>query len=418
MLAHLGAPGSPAWPKAAKIVTMAAVRHVSRQERRWRLARRHLLADDTQAPEVATVADALVALHSSDPASVYLSCWPRLAAPSRAAVERALYEQRSVLRHHAMRRTIWVFTPAVARLAHASCTTALAATEWRRLARLIEESNIAADGAAWVRAAKAEALAVLADAEPVSARQFGELLPSLRVPLQLAPGKPYAGTQNAHSRLLQNLGFDGSVLRGPPTGSWISAEYLWSPASKWHPEELAGLDRAAASAALTQRYLEAFGPASTADVQWWSGWSGATTKAALAAAGAVRVTVDGGDGWLAAGDDDTAEPVPPWVALLPSLDPTVMGWKERTWYLGELGTFGGPLFDRNGNAGPTVWVNGEVVGGWAQRPTGEIAFRLFAAVGADHRRAIEAKAAELSLLIGNERVRGRFPVPLQRELLA
>ena len=38
----------------------------------------------------------------------------------------------------------------------------------------------------------------------------------------------------------------------------------------------------------------------------------------------------------------------PGLALLPVLDPTVMGWKERDFYLGGHGP---ALFDRNGNAG-------------------------------------------------------------------
>ena len=56
--------------------------------------------------------------------------------------------------------------------------------------------------------------------------------------------------------------------------------------------------------------------------------------------------------------------IAPWVALLPGLDSTVMGWKERAWFLGGHQH---ALFDVNGNAGPTVWCNGRIVGGWAHR---------------------------------------------------
>jgi hypothetical protein len=71
--------------------------------------------------------------------------------------------------------------------------------------------------------------------------------------------------------------------------------------------------------------------------------------------------------------DFGVDPPDDWVALLPALDPTVMGWKERDWYLGG---HAGDLFDRNGNAGPTVLHNGKVVGGWAQRPDGEVVYEL------------------------------------------
>ena len=82
----------------------------------------------------------------------------------------------------------------------------------------------------------------------------------------------------------------------------------------------------------------------------------------------------------------------PWVALLPSLDSTAMGWKQREWYLGEWAAFGGPLFDTNGNVGPTVWANGEVVGGWAQRRDGRVVHELLRPVDPATRRAIDDAA--------------------------
>ena len=53
------------------------------------------------------------------------------------------------------------------------------------------------------------------------------------------------------------------------------------------------------------------------------------------------------------------------------------------------------LFDSNGNAGPTVWWEGRVVGGWSQRGDGEIVCRLLEDVGSDALRAVEQEAARL-----------------------
>ncbi len=95
-----------------------------------------------------------------------------------------------------------------------------------------------------------------------------------------------------------------------------------------------------------------------------------------------------------------------------------MGWKQRAWYLGDLAAFGGPVFDRNGNAGPTIWMDGRVVGGWAQRKNGDIAYELLVDVPANRVKSIVAEARKLRELIGDARVNVRFPAPMQKELLA
>jgi len=92
----------------------------------------------------------------------------------------------------------------------------------------------------------------------------------------------------------------------------------------------------------------------------------------------------------------------------------VMGWKERDWYLGEHAS---ALFDRNGNAGPTVWWNGRVVGGWAGRKDGQVVFRLLEDVGADAGQAIEAEAEAVGAWLGETKVTPRFATPLAKELV-
>jgi hypothetical protein len=90
-----------------------------------------------------------------------------------------------------------------------------------------------------------------------------------------------------------------------------------------------------------------------------------------------------------------------------------MGWQERGWFLGEHGP---SLFDRSGNIGPTVWWNGRIVGGWAQRADGEIATRLLEDVGAEAKAAITAEADRIGTWCGEMRVTPRFRTPLEREL--
>jgi len=145
------------------------------------------------------------------------------------------------------------------------------------------------------------------------------------------------------------------------------------------------------------------GPATVADLRWWTGWTVGHTRRALAAVQPVEVDLDGAAGIALAGDDDPGpkrRKAKPAVALLPALDPTTMGWAERDWYLGGHKA---ALFDRNGNAGPTIWCDGRIVGGWAQRASGEIAWRLLEDVGAAATVAVQQAAGRLEGWLGETR---------------
>jgi hypothetical protein len=78
---------------------------------------------------------------------------------------------------------------------------------------------------------------------------------------------------------------------------------------------------------VVERYLRAFGPAMTVDLQWWTGWTMSATRTAVHALHAVEVSLDdGGTGWVMPDDVAPADHAGPSVALLPSLDPSPMGW--------------------------------------------------------------------------------------------
>ena len=394
---------------------MNALPRITDEQRRARLAVRHRLAAGAGTDDVAAIADSVVALHSSDPASVYLSAAARMRTPALQPTSDALYEQRSLVRHHGMRRTIWVCTPTVARAMHAACTADIAEREWQQLTNWVGNSGI--DPAEqWLRQAADDTVAALERLGPVSARQLGKAVPALTTKITTGSGK-YVVETAVHSRLLLVLGFDATIVRTSPTGKWVSSEYLWTAMDRWLPEGLTGMDPAAARSHLVGRYLRSFGPATTLDVQWWTGLTAGATKAALAALAAVEVQLDDGTtGWVLPDDTAPVEAATHWVALLPGLDPTTMGWKHRNWYLGEHGALGRSLFDRNGNAGPTVWVNGRAVGAWTQRAGGDIGYELVQPIDARARRDVDRAAEQLRVVIGADRVAPRFPAPLQRSL--
>lgn len=388
------------------------------EQRGARLAVRHRLAGGAAADSAEDVTRSLLVLHATDPATVYLAAAARLAAPEVAEIERALYADRTLIRMLGMRRTMFVVPRELAPVVQSACTREIAKKERRQLVRHLSEQghpeNVP-DAERWLsEVSESTATAIAAQGSAVP-QQLAGAEPRLRQQLMMAKGKPYEATPYVSNRVLSLLAMDGRIVRGRPRGTWLSTQYEWSPIEAWLPGGMPEVPAEAASAELARRWLYAFGPAQIADLRWWTGWSATQTRKALAEIGPVEVDLGGAIG-IALPDD--LEPVPepePWVALLPALDPTAMGWTERDWYLGKHRA---ALFDRSGNIGPTVWSDGRIVGGWAQRADGEVAFRLLEAVGSAVRAAVEAEAARLGGWLGPIRVIPKFRTPLERGLTA
>ena len=121
-----------------------------------------------------------------------------------------------------------------------------------------------------------------------------------------------------------------------------------------------------------------------------------------------RSRLDGGEtGWLLPDDLDPVAFDEPWVALLPVLDPTVMGWKSRGFYLDPDHV--PHLFDSNGNAGTTAWVDGRVVGCWVQDAAGVVEVRLRRAGARRRAGRLAVEAERLTAWLDGVRVGTVYP---------
>jgi hypothetical protein len=391
------------------------MRTIDVPERRARLASRHRLVPARRADDVVDLVQDMVALHATDPASVYLSAAARMRAPTVRAVERALYDDRKLVRMLGMRRTMFVVPTELVPVVHAGCTQAIAATERRRLVNHIEQGGVApaGGGAAWLDRVGDATVAALERRGEALATELVDDVPELGTEMVVGVGTRWATTQRLSNRVLSVLAADEHIVRGRPRGSWTSTQYRWAPLSSWLADDVARPGRPEAQAELARRWLASFGPGTLADLTWWSGWTVTATRAALAAVGAVEVDLGGEVGYVLPDDVDPAAAPPPAAALLPALDPTPMGWTGRDWY---LGAHRAALFDRSGNIGPSVWWDGRIVGGWVQRRSGEVVYELLEDIGADGSRAVEAAAHQLTGWLGPARVTPRFPTPLQQEL--
>lgn len=360
-------------------------------------------------------ARAVVVLHATDPATVYLSALARCPSLTLDDVARELYDERRLVRMLAMRRTLFAVPAELVPVVHAAASLDVAATQRRRLLRQLEttptDPPLPDDRATWLEEVEAGVVAAVQRLQVASGADLARAEPRLQTALLPTTDKSYDVRRAVTTQVLTLLGAQGQLVRARPLGAWTSRQHTWEPATAWWPDGLAFVEPAEARARLVEHYLRRFGPATEADITWWTGWSKSVTRAAL---GALE-TVESCGGLVLADDAEATAPPEPAAVLLPALDPTPMGWKSREWFLPPDPS---RLYDSYGNVGPTIWWGGEVVGGWAVRPDGSIATALLVDRGAEARAAVEQAAAGLASRLGGAVVVPSFRTPLERELSA
>jgi hypothetical protein len=193
-------------------------------ERRARLAVRHHVAPAARVGSVVRAARGVVGLHASDSSTVYLSAWARMTEPTIEAVDRALYEDRVLVRMLAMRRTMFVVPLEDAPLLHAAASVAIARAERKRNEQLIAELGIQ-DTATWLRKAEAATLAALGRRGEATAQELATAVPALRQKVRVNVGKRYESRIGLSGRILLLLALEGKVVCGRPRGTWISSQY-------------------------------------------------------------------------------------------------------------------------------------------------------------------------------------------------
>jgi hypothetical protein len=387
------------------------VRTISVEERRARLVRRHRLVPGDRARDVVEAATSMVGLHGTDPATIYLSTWARVDGMSTADLDKALYVDRSLVKHLAMRRTLFVVPREVLGVAQAGASDRVADMERRRLIRDVERAGLHRDGGRWLTRASKQVLAVLSDGRQATSSELRDEIPLLEGRIAYGEGRSWGASVPVGPRVLTTLSAAGHIVRASNDGSWTTSRPRWASMTSWLGEPLEAPPHAEGVAGLVERWLRAFGPGTAADIKWWLGSTQAAVRQALAHLEAVEVDLDGQLGYLSGDDLEPPGPVEPSAALLPPLDPTTMGWFERDWYLGAHRQ---QVFDTSGNAGPTVWWHGRIVGGWRQSDTGEVDVQMLEDVGADGLHAIEREASRLTDWLAGTRVLPRFPSPLSK----
>lgn len=364
---------------------------ISDAQRRVRLGRRHALAASHRRSDVVDAARAVVVLHSTEAPSVHLAVAARTEGVSVADVDRCLYLDRALVKQLAMRRTLFAFPRDLLPAALGSAAPRVGDALRRRI-----ETAVAArggDSADWLAQVRAHVTLALAGGQ-LSTSEIRAAVSELDFRVDVGSGKWGQSVQVA-PWVLGLFGLEGLVTRADAVGDWRNPRPRWALQAEWLGGEVTPTTADEGYALLVQRWLERFGPGTVDDIVWWLGATKAVVRAALGRLSAVEVRLENGaSGWVLPGDEADEPALEQWAALLPALDPTTMGWKERGFYLDPDDR---PyLFDTNGNAGTTAWWNGRIVGCWVQDPDGVVRVVARNPLGADAERALAGEAARLT----------------------
>jgi len=349
------------------------------------LARQHLLARADAAP--LALIEHLVGLQAQAPWAPYVGLWTRLDPFTHADLAGPLLD-RTAARVVAMRGTLHLLA--------ADDALALPGLMSPVFARDLRVNPTYAPALRGVdTAAVAAAARALLEAEPLGAAALGAAL---------APGWPGV----APAALVHAARAHLPLVQVTPRAVWgRTGAATWTTAQAWLGRPAPDLEapgaRDAAIDALVLRYLRAFGPASVADVQRWTGLTrlGPALERLRPRLIALRVQTEPGarPGRVLVDLPDAPRPgpdAPAPVRFLPEFDNLTVAHADRTRLLSEPDRR--RLWRPNGAVPGTFLVDGVVGGAWRVTRSGGVATLVvepFRPLSRAARDEVEAEGAAL-----------------------
>jgi DNA glycosylase AlkZ-like len=318
----------------------------------WR-SQRHYLTERAPGRKLLAVASRLCGLHAQLMSSAELMAWARVKDLDRQAVQRSLWEERTLVKTWAMRGTLHLLPAADLPMWHAVLGTSprfLRPAVWLKYFGLtIEELDRLTAAVGTVLTGRTMTREELArEVERIS-------------------GSKASGTKlwmSSWGTILRPAAFSGYLCFAPSVGQRVQ----FTHPKTWLNAAPKRIEPQTAQAEVTRRFLGAYGPATYHDLaRWWNGGGVATAKQWIASLGeeVSAVEIEGAPAWMLAADARSASELAPqrFVRLLPAFDQYVVGASYHVERLVRGGSRS-QVFRPQGWISPVLLVNSRMEGIW------------------------------------------------------
>lgn len=361
-----------------------------RQIAAWRVTRHHL-ERRLPADKILAIAGELCGLHAQVLSSAVLTVWARTEGLEHGAVQRALWEDRALVKTWAMRGTLHLLPASELPLWYGALSTS---TRYLRPKAWKNYFGVTLKELDQISQAIGEALGGCVLTREDLAEKVGRITGSRKFAKKLASG--------SWGTILKPAAFAGRLCFGPSKGQLVCFT---------HPRSWASMatlmDPVTATKAVARRYLAAYGPATYQDLaRFWGGGGVATARQWIAALGkeVSPVEVDSKQAWILATDlDEIREAyLTRSVRLIPAFDQYVIGASRHAEHLITEGARN-LIYRPQGWISPVLLVNGFMQGVWRHEIKGnrvEVAVTAFVNVPRWVRVKAEEEAERLAEFLG------------------
>lgn len=346
--------------------------------------KKHHLTDRSKIDDIVTIVNDMGGLHATSSATMYLSLFARMKTFEKEDLNQQLYNLKNLGKIRYVRGTMYVLSKEMIPVAY-SATKGIFSTLSKRYAEY----------------------------HGITDKEFKNVSKQI---IDILHGNNMSASEiqvalNSKSKIspVINLMCDsGLLIRNIPKAGWRSNLHTYRNMDEYFPGlDLFSIPEYGARKQVVKQYIACFGPVSTIDISWWTGFTKTEIRKIVDEMendiAEIELSERSERYFILTSDEAQLRSTnlgrKPHVTLLPLLDPYIMGYKIRDRYLDKK--YYDYIFDRSGNGTSSILVNGKIAGVWGLegKPESIVKIYLFNKVIKDVKSEIRNMAKDIGEFI-------------------